>query len=428
MGARSSGRGGGRGAIAAALLVAGALIVPAPAAAARAPRCKGSHWVTTLATAPAFSIGGFNRETIRLTVTPHMGGRRFRVRLSNRWGLVPVTFSSVRLARRAGGAALVPGTSRRVTFGGSSSVTIPRGAAAVSDPIPLRVRAFQGLALSMYAPGPTGPATTNVTNGTEVGSRVAPGDQTANASGASFSRASTALQFLEGIDVLAPRRAGAVVAFGDSITHGFNSTFAQRRGQRDTRWPDFLARRLIRARRPLSVPNVGNGGNKILLDGAVAGAAVFGPSALSRLADDVLSVPGATDVIVLLGINDIGGIGPSASPEQVIAGLRLIVSRLNVQGLRVTLGTLTPAGGETLINRAGTPDGNRTRVMVNRWIRRTKLPHTVVDFEAALRDPRRPDRMLRQLDSGDHIHPNARGYERMAARIKLTRLKGTGCR
>ena len=112
----------------------------------------------------------------------------------------------------------------------------------------------------------------------------------------------------------------------------------------------------------------------------------------------------------------------------MIAGLRLIVSRLNVQGFRVTLGTLTPAGGENLINRAGTPDGNRTRVRVNSWIRRTKLPHTVVDFEAALRDPRRPDRMLPLLDSGDHIHPNARGYERMAARIKLSRLKGTRCR
>ena len=217
------------------------------------------------------------------------------------------------------------------------------------------------------------------------------------------------------------------MAIGDSITHGFNSVFAQRRGERDTRWPDFLARRLIRRRLPLSVPNVGIGGNRIRLD-APDSSPKFGPSALSRLADDVLAVPGATDVIVLLGINDVGGSRPFATSQQIIAALRLVIARLELQGLRVTLGTLTPAGGDPLINQAGSPGGNLTRMAVNRWIRRTKQPYSVVDFEAALRDPRRPDRMLPQLDSGDHIHPNARGYERMAARVKLARLKGSGCR
>jgi lysophospholipase L1-like esterase len=120
------------------------------------------------------------------------------------------------------------------------------------------------------------------------------------------------------VDVLAPGRVGAVVALGDSITDGALSTEARPKGARDTRWPDFLARRLVRAGRPLSVVNEGIGGNRISLDAVPNSPEIFGPSALFRLDGDVLAVSGATDVIVLEGINDIGQ-NPPATAAQVIA-------------------------------------------------------------------------------------------------------------
>ena len=67
--------------------------------------------------------------------------------------------------------------------------------------------------------------------------------------------------FLCGIDVLASKDTGCVVAVGDSLTDANISTH-------DTynRWPDQLARRLIARKdgRPLGVVNQGLGGNRIL--------------------------------------------------------------------------------------------------------------------------------------------------------------------
>ena len=43
----------------------------------------------------------------------------------------------------------------------------------------------------------------------------------------------------------------------------------------------------------------------------------------------------------------------------------------------------------------------------------------VIDFEAALRDPSHPTRMLPSWDSGDHLHPSDAGYRQMADGIDL---------
>ena len=39
----------------------------------------------------------------------------------------------------------------------------------------------------------------------------------------------------------------------------------------------------------------------------------------------------------------------------------------------------------------------------------------VADMDLQLRDPAQPDRLLPAYDSGDHLHPNDRGYRAMAA-------------
>ncbi len=126
------------------------LAVAAPAGAAAAPRCSGSHWVGAWGAAPAYAAApGHAGQTLRMMVTPHAGGRLARVRLTNRYGTAPVTFAAVRLARRASGAGVVAGMSRPVRFGGRRSVTIARGADAVSDPVRIRFRACQQLSVSV---------------------------------------------------------------------------------------------------------------------------------------------------------------------------------------------------------------------------------------------------------------------------------------
>lgn len=43
----------------------------------------------------------------------------------------------------------------------------------------------------------------------------------------------------------------------------------------------------------------------------------------------------------------------------------------------------------------------------------------VIDFDAVIRDPNHPTKSLPQFDAGDHLHPNASGYQAMANAIDL---------
>ena len=46
-----------------------------------------------------------------------------------------------------------------------------------------------------------------------------------------------------------------------------------------------------------------------------------------------------------------------------------------------------------------------------------------IDFDAALRDPEKPDWFLPEYDSGEHLHPSKAGYERKAKEIPTALLK-----
>lgn len=392
-----------------------------PARAASSSACRGSGWVGAWGTAPALAASSYADQTVRVVLHPTRGGERLRLRLSNRFGSAPLTFDRVTVARRRSGARLVAGSTAPVRFGGQRAVTLPRGADVVSDSLRLRFGAFADLAVDTYLRGPSGPSTVHPL-ANEVGSYTAPGDRTGQASGASFGSGSPAWPFLTGVEVRAPRRVRTLVAFGDSITDGFGGAVARRPGERNTRWPDFLARRLARRGAPFAIVNAGISGNRLRLDAATP---IFGPNALSRLDSDVLAVPGAREAIVLEGINDLGQ-DPPASAAEAIAALGQVVQRLRLAGVRVLVGTLTPAGGYG-VPTYGRPEADARRLAVNRWIRTSGVPDGVIDFDAALRDPARRSRLRPAYDSGDHLHPNARGYERMARAVPLGLLGGARC-
>ena len=61
----------------------------------------------------------------------------------------PVTFSSAYIGELGSGAALVPGSNRRLTFGGSHTLTLAAGESAWSDPVRFDVDAFHRLAVSL---------------------------------------------------------------------------------------------------------------------------------------------------------------------------------------------------------------------------------------------------------------------------------------
>ena len=220
--------------------------------------------------------------------------------------------------------------------------------------------------------------------------------------------------FVCGVDMLASRETGGIVALGDSLTDANISTM-----DAFCRWPDQLSRRL-HARsggRPMGVMNEGLGGNRILHD-------IRGDSGLRRFDRDVLVQPGVTHAIVMLGTNDLRNRWAKpeeeVTAEEMIAGLKQLAVRAHTRGIKIFGATLTPFENETFLPGAWTPERESRRQAVNAWIRDGGAFDAVVDFDKALRDPDHPTRMLPVCDCGDHLHPSDLGYNTMGDAIDLS--------
>ncbi len=398
--------------------LAGAFAFPSAGAAAdcsgRGPACK---WAATWAAAPMaaapaklaapddFSPAGFDDQTIRDIIWASAGGQAARIRLSNQFGTRPVTFRQIDLGLSAGGPLIFTGTDHRVTFAGRTSVTIAPGATAVSDPVAMTIPAQTDLAVSLYASGPTGPATYH-SDAQQVSYVSGPGDYAGSQAAAPFTITSQHWYFLTEVDVQSGAATGAtIVAFGDSITDGYRSAV----GAND-RWPDDLTRRFL-ARSPGQVHPVvdeGISGNRVL-----ASSDLFGASAQARFLADTAGLSGARYVILLEGINDIGyTLTPAGA---IIAGYEHLIAAAHAAGLKIFGATLTPFQGSVYYSAAGDAD----REAVDRWIRTSGAFDGVIDFDQALRDPADPLRLRPAYDSGDHLHPDDAGYQAMADAISL---------
>ena len=141
----------------------------------------------------------------------------------------------------------------------------------------------------------------------------------------------------------------------------------------------------------------------------------------------MLAQPGARHLIVLLGINDLGHPGTTApasetvSAADLIGGHRQLIARAHQAGIRIHGGTILPCRGDTF--GFFSPENERKRSEINRWIRESGEYDGIVDFDAAMRDPAQPDRLKPALDSGDHLHPSLAGYRAMAEAVPLSLFK-----
>jgi lysophospholipase L1-like esterase len=387
-----------------------------PAAAAR----SGYDWVTSWGASPqdpmpgTLGMAGFHDQTVRDIIFPSVGGNTIRLELTNAFGRSPLQVGRVTVAVADLSAGVVPGTIHPVSFGGSASVRIPAGKQVLSDPVGMQVSALQELAVSIYLPGRTGVATRH-TDAQQVNWVSTAGDHAAEAGAAAFVIPTPSWYYLSGLDVRSPGAAGTLVAFGDSITDGVNSSVGG-----NNRWPNDLARRLDTVAGPtLSVADEGIGGNRLLTASRCCGA-----SAQARFARDALDQPGVRDVIVLEGINDIGlSVGPrhldtGLTPAQIIAGYRDLIAQAHARGVRIFGATLLPYQGAGYYS----PAGEAIREAVNAWIRTSGAFNGVIDFDAVMRDPADPLRLNPAYDSGDHLHPNDAGYQAMADAINLDML------
>src|SRR5215475_6682767 len=272
-------------------------------------------WIASWAASPqapfpgGLSMTGFTDQTLRQIVFTSLGGDVVRVRFTNEFGDRPLNIGAAQVAIAAPNGAIEAGSERALTFGGQSSITIAPNAHVVSDPAPLLVPETGALAVDIYLPGSTGPVTWH-----PVGLRTTYISTAGNHVGAPLLPTSFTTQsyfFLKSVEVRAAEKTGVVVALGDSITDGPGST-----PDTSNTYPNQLARLLAASHGKLKMAalNQGLAGNRVL-DNFVGG----GQNVQARFDRDVLSQPGVTHLIILIGLNDTFFTG-GASADQVIAG------------------------------------------------------------------------------------------------------------
>ena len=349
--------------------------------------------------------GNVLRQVVRITVS----GDELRLRFSNEFGDSPLTLDSVHLALRKSEGTILPESDRSIQFNGKPSVRIPGGTFIYSDPLRLTVQPLSDLAVTFKASEVPKDITGHP--GSRATSYIAMSD---NASAESLTNPvmTDHWYLLDGVEVRGKHATTAVVTLGDSITDGRGSL-----PNGNTRWPDYLARRLAENKRfaKIGVLNQGIGGNRILRDG-------IGPSALSRFDRDVLGQAGVRWVIVFEGVNDIGGTRSETNPSQqttvvddLIQAYQQFIVRAHAHNLLAYCATITPFGRSLYF----TSSTEASRQMINQWIRTSNQCDGVLDFDAAARSPAKADELDAAFDNGDHLHLNSDGYRRLAASIDL---------
>ncbi|HMO51713.1 MAG TPA: GDSL-type esterase/lipase family protein [Kiritimatiellia bacterium] len=122
--------------------------------------------------------------------------------------------------------------------------------------------------------------------------------------------------------------------------------------------------------------------------------------AIHRFEHDVIR-ENATMVVILIGINDLGG---GATVDEVVASIDGILAKAREHRIEVVLGSILPLQGGYYSPEAASMVRHINALLAAR------ANVTFVDFHTALLD--HDGRMTREY-TDDGLHPNARGYSMM---------------
>ena len=379
--------------------------LPAPAKA----------WVGTWGTAPQLveprnmpPAPGLSNNTLRQVVCISIGGESLQVRFSNKFSKSPVTMDAVQIAVSKGGSAIDKSTIKELKFNGMPEITMDPGTAVTSDPVSFDLEPRMEVAITISF-GETSPDVTGHP-GSRTTSYLLAGNHTSPDTDFTDAVKTDHWYIINGIDTEAPKSAAAVAILGNSITDGRGSGT-----NKQDRWPDILAMRLLKNphTQQIGVLNMGIGGNCVLRGG-------LGPTALDRFDRDILKQYGVRWLIILEGVNDLGGTRGKSAADQVakdlITAYDKMINEAHVQGIKVYGATITPIKKSFYY-----ADYRETaRDSINKWIRTSGRFDAIIDFDKAIRDPNDTLSILPEAQSGDYLHPNELGYQMMGKAIDLS--------
>ena len=347
--------------------------------------------------------------TIRYPIHIPFAGDAVRLTFDNYCGTEPITLNKV--------TVLYSGGFYPVLFDGQRAVTIPAGEKVVSDALNVSLLEGEVIQVSFYLKDFTLMRSVVFACGPLSEGLYANGDETETIHiDIDTSRKIHLFYFLSNVSVHTHGENRAIVCYGDSIT-------AQD-------WPDDLALRCFKeGYHRTAVIRRATSGSRILREYHCLTYESYGLMGSNRFHHEV-PTDGADTVIIQQGINDIihpvgekiNAFRPMSdlpTVEELIDGLKAYIAQARSYGYRVYVGTLLPMGGW----RTDAPFRQEMRHAYNDFIRTTELIDGCIDFDKAVRDPEKPDWFLPEYDSGDHLHPSAAGYKRMAMEIPAELLR-----
>ncbi|MET8998745.1 GDSL-type esterase/lipase family protein [Amycolatopsis sp. NPDC004169] len=406
-----------RFAVLAAVSVAAAVVVSAPGAAGAA-----RSWFTSWAQSQdGRADTAVTTQSLRMITHLSQGGDAVRVRFQNTFGTGPLTIGHATAGPSAGGAAVA--FARDLTFGGQRGVTVPAGGEVWSDDVRLVTSPDSDLAVSMAIDGTAVPGRHGAALRDNYLTPPGSGDHAGDATGAAFTATVGSTYVVSAVDVHNKALTGVVVPFGSSVVDGIGSTNCGpgcTQPGANRRWTDDLARRLVAASAPLAVANAGVSGTTSARSCPGMPPSVAGLDASSRLDRDVLALHGVTAVIYYYGTNDLAY---GCDATAILDSYRAVFARLRAAGIPVYVTPSTPRPGyDDQANLAR----HEIALFVKRWNTCGGTCSGVVDFDAVLADPLKPNSILPAYDNGDGIHANAAGQQALADFVSVPMLTRSG--
>jgi len=380
-------------------------------------KSKTENWVGTWACAQMLvepnnmpPAPGLSENTLRQIIRVSIGGKRMRLRFSNIFSDQQTVLKSVSVANVIDAPIVDAKTQKELRFNGKSDITINPEQDVFSDAFDFELQPGQLLAITIHY-GSTSQKTSGHP-GSRTTSYILEGDQIQNEA---FDGAVKTDHWysIMGLDVVADKSAANIVCLGNSITDGRGSGT-----NKQNRWTDILSARLSANKKTekIGVLNLGIGGNCVVKGG-------LGPTALNRFDRDVLSQKGTKWLVILEGINDIGGIkNPEDAPikaQELIEAYKVMITKAHKKGIKVYGCTILPFQKSFY----DAPHKQEARDIVNAWIRNSKAFDAVIDFDKAMVSEEGSKTILSNLHDGDFLHPNEAGYLKMGETVDLNLFK-----
>lgn len=380
-------------------------------------KASNQNWVGTWATAQQLvepsnmpPAPGLTDNTLRQIIRVSIGGKRMRLRFSNIFSDQPTVLKSVSVANAADAPSIDAVTQKTLTFKGNTGITLNPQEEVFSDAFDYNLQAGQLLAITIHY----GTVSQKISGhpGSRTTSFILEGD---NLNNASFSGAVKTDHWysIMGVDIIAPKKSANIVCLGNSITDGRGSGT-----NKQNRWTDILSARLLASKETehIGVLNLGIGGNCVVRGG-------LGPTALDRFDRDVLSQAGTKWLILLEGVNDIGGIKRAedapVKAQEIIDAYKVMIDKAHAKGIKVYGCTILPF--EKSFYDA--PYRQEARDIVNDWIRNKNGFDAVIDFDKIMASEPGSKTILSDMHDKDFLHPNELGYRRMGEAIDLGLFK-----